>query len=83
MAAGRKKIRNQPDRICREREVREMLGNLDHSTFWKLWARHRAFPRPLDLGIRATGWRLSDVQEWIRSREPREVSQDRASESAP
>jgi prophage regulatory protein len=27
------------------------------------------FPRPVRLGIRAVGWRESDVRDWLESRE--------------
>lgn len=34
-----------------------------------------AFPEPISLGIRAVGWRESDVQKWIADR-PRAVVHD-------
>lgn len=66
----------QPDVILREPEVRRMVGNLNHSTIWRL-ARDGDFPQPLKLGLRATGWRLSDIQAWIKSRVPGETMAER------
>ncbi|RZD21563.1 AlpA family phage regulatory protein [Pseudoalteromonas sp. MEBiC 03485] len=38
------------------------------STIWR-WCRSGVFPKPVQLGPRAIGWRYEDVQEWLDSRE--------------
>ena len=35
--------------------------------------REGKFPRPVQLTTRATGWRSTDVEEWIASRPPAEL----------
>lgn len=54
------------DRIIRPREVRQMLGGIGKSTLWR-WVNSGDFPRPIRLGERAVGWKMSTVEEWIRS----------------
>ena len=32
------------------------------------WMAEGAFPRPVRLGVRAVGWRKSEIDEWLESR---------------
>ena len=53
----------QTDVILRLPKVTEVTG-LPRSSIYD--AIHRGeFPRPLKLGARASGWRMSEVQQWI------------------
>ena len=53
------------DRIIREPECRKLTG-LCRTTRYIMENEGR-FPRRVQLGGRAVGWKLSDVQEWIDS----------------
>lgn len=33
------------------------------NTIWR-WARDGVFPQPVNLGLRCTRWRLSDLEAW-------------------
>ena len=37
------------------------------STLWRLVKRSE-FPRPIRIGPRAVGWRVSDIEAWLESR---------------
>lgn len=52
------------DRIVREKECR-LLTTLANSTRWEL-ERDGKFPKRRKIGPSAVGWRLSEVQAWIR-----------------
>ena len=54
-------------KIIRAAEVLEMIG-LSRTTLWRL-VKAGKFPAPLKLSVRARGWRLSDVEAWLDSRE--------------
>ena len=54
-------------RVLRREEVVALVG-LSRSTIYKLIGRGE-FPRPVQLGQRATGWRADEVAEWLESRE--------------
>jgi len=54
-------------RILRLPSVRQ-LTCLSTSTLYAMMARGD-FPRPVRLGKRAVGWRESDLQDWLESRE--------------
>jgi prophage regulatory protein len=56
-----------PACIFRRSTVLELTG-LSTSTIYAMMARGD-FPRPVRLGIRAVGWRESDVRDWLESRE--------------
>ncbi len=45
------------------------LTTLSKSTIYKL-VKMGSFPQPVKLSIRATGWRVSDVEAWLMSRQP-------------
>lgn len=53
-----------PDRIVREAERRVITGRC--RTGW--WQDERAgrAPKKVKIGPRAVGWRLSDLQAWVR-----------------
>lgn len=52
------------DRMIREKECR-MLRGLSNTTRWELEKESR-FPKRVKIGVTAMGWRLSEVQAWIR-----------------
>lgn len=55
-----------PSRILRRKEVEAMIG-LSRSTIYKLISQE-IFPKPVQLGTRAVGWRLSDIEAWLNTR---------------
>lgn len=52
------------DRIVREKERREITG-IGRTTAWAMEQRGE-FPRRVELTGGRVGWRLSEVQEWVR-----------------
>ena len=54
------------DAILRLPEVAKRIG-LSRSTIWQ-YARQGKFPKPVKLGVRAVGWRESELNDWIESR---------------
>ena len=54
------------DRILRAQEVQEMTG-LSRTSLWRL-ERDGKFPHRVPLSAGSVGWRLSDVNTWIRER---------------
>ena len=55
------------ERIIRLREVETKVG-LSRATIYRLMNRGE-FPRPIQLGSRAVGWREKIVNHWIKSRD--------------
>ena len=55
-------------RIMRRPEV-EMITGLSKATLYRLAKRPGAFPRPIQLGPRAVGWRKKEIDEWLDTRE--------------
>lgn len=55
------------DRIVRLPEAKQMIG-VSHMTLWR-WEKAGTFPTRIHIGPRAIGWRLSDLQAWIATRE--------------
>ncbi len=53
-------------RILRRSEVVSLVG-LSQSTIYRMISRGE-FPRPMQLGRRATGWSADEVEEWLTSR---------------
>ena len=51
--------------LLRTREVLELVP-VGRSTLWRLVQRSE-FPRPIRIGPRAVGWRVSDIEEWLES----------------
>lgn len=56
------------DRIIRKPEVLEITG-VSTATIYR-WVAEGNFPAPVRLGPNSCGWRQSQVEEWIESREP-------------
>ncbi|MBV8772228.1 MAG: AlpA family phage regulatory protein [Deltaproteobacteria bacterium] len=54
--------------ILRKAELESVVG-LDRSTISRLVARGM-FPPPIKIGLRAVGWRNSEVEQWLESRQP-------------
>ena len=54
-------------RILRRGEVASLTG-LSPATLYRLISRG-AFPRPVQLGQRATGWSADEVEVWLDSRQ--------------
>jgi len=52
------------DKIVRSKEVQTLTG-LSRTTLWRL-ERSGKFPARIALSTSSVGWRLSDIQEWIR-----------------
>jgi prophage regulatory protein len=57
------------DRIVREAERRSITG-IGRTTAWSLQKRGE-FPAPVGLTGGRVGWRLSELQEWVKSRPKR------------
>ena len=58
-------IRREPS-ILRRRQVEARTG-LARSTIYQ-YIKDGAFPRPVQLGLRAVGWLESEVSAWIAGR---------------
>ena len=54
-----------PDKIIRSKEVQELTG-LSRTTIWRL-ERAGKFPARLALTPGSIGWRLTDVEKWIKN----------------
>ena len=52
--------------ILRRKEVEQRIG-LARSSLYSLIAANQ-FPRPVQLSVRAVGWREADVNAWLESR---------------
>lgn len=59
----------RPDRIMRRPEVMDRIGITGKSTIYR-WVKNQEFPAPLALGGGSVGWRESDIDAWIASRQP-------------
>jgi predicted DNA-binding transcriptional regulator AlpA len=57
--------------------VGSLLG-IAENTVWAL-ARGGDFPQPIDLGIKKTMWRRTEVLEWIKRRKPKRKKPKRVS----
>lgn len=55
------------DRIIRAKEVQELTG-LSRTTLWR-FENKGDFPRRVSLGASTVGWKLSEVQNWIKERQ--------------
>ena len=64
------------DRVIRKPELLEILGVSSASLH--RWIADGRFPRAIKLGPNSVGWRVSEVQDWLATREPAgpEVSAD-------
>jgi prophage regulatory protein len=59
------KIQQEPT-ILRRRHVEQRTG-LSRSTLYQ-YMKDGAFPKPVQLGLRAVGWLESDISKWITAR---------------
>lgn len=59
----------RPDRIIRLAEVQQRIAIRGKSTIYR-WVKNHEFPAPLALGGGSVGWRESDIDAWIASRQP-------------
>ncbi len=59
-------INQNNDRILRLEEVTQMV-DLSRSTLWRM-ERKGDFPARIPLSSRNVGWRLVDVEKWIKNR---------------
>jgi prophage regulatory protein len=57
---------NTSEQVYRRAEVRRKTG-LPNSTMHRLIQRSQ-FPKPIKLGIRASGWLASEVDAWLAAR---------------
>jgi prophage regulatory protein len=55
------------DRVIRSKEVEEMVG-LSRTTIWRM-ERYKSFPSRVSLGKNSVGWKLSDIQKWLSTRD--------------
>ena len=58
--------------ILRWRDVQPRVG-ISRSTAWRL-QREGRFPRPVQLGRAAVGWRSDEIDAWISERRPTETN---------
>ena len=56
-----------PDRIIGERECRK-ITDLSRTSRWRMMRRNE-FPQKIRISPNRTGWRLSQVLEWMSQRE--------------
>lgn len=57
---------NFNDRILRVPDVLKLIG-LSRSSVWRL-EKAGLFPKRKRIGVRAVGWSLEEIQEWLASR---------------
>ena len=57
------------DRILRLPEVMRLAAASETSI--RRWERAGEFPKRIKIGIRMMGWRKSEIDAWIASREPK------------
>ena len=55
------------EKILRPKDLIKMLG-ISRTSLWRL-EREGCFPKHLQLGVRSIGWKLSDVNQWIKERQ--------------
>lgn len=58
---------SQSDRILRPRELADRIG-LSLATLWRL-RRRGDLPEPIRLSPGCVGWRSSDIERWLKTRE--------------
>ena len=64
---GAEKALTTPDKIINEHQCRT-ITTLSRSTRWRLMQRQE-FPAKVRISPNRTGWRLSQVLEWLHDRE--------------
>ena len=55
------------DRMLRLAEVQIVCG-LSKATIYRS-VRNGAFPAPMKLSLRASGWSATDIEKWLKSRQ--------------
>ena len=50
--------------ILRVGQVLEIVGIRNRTTLWRMCQEGR-FPAPVRIGVRAIGWRISDIDAWL------------------
>lgn len=55
------------NKMYRKTEVCSLLG-VSHSTLYR-WTANNSFPSPIQLGPNTVGWKQSDIEEWLASKE--------------
>lgn len=58
--------RDTQDRILRSKEVQKIAG-VSRTTLWRM-ERKGQFPSRVPLGTGSIGWRMSEVEEWIKQK---------------
>ena len=56
----------ETETILRLRDVLKIIG-LGRSSIYLMMQENR-FPRAVQLGIRALGWRQTEIHEWLKTR---------------
>ncbi len=65
--AYRNSVLAEPNRLVRLPELIALIG-VSPSTIWR-WERQGSFPSRIQIGARAIGWRLLEVERWLASRQ--------------
>lgn len=60
------------EKILKLKQVIEIVG-ISRSSIYSLVQRG-AFPKPIKISIRSSGWLLSEVERWIESRASSRIS---------
>ena len=55
------------EEILRTKELIRMLG-LSRTSLWR-FERDEDFPKRVQLGVRSIGWKLSEINAWIKGRQ--------------
>jgi predicted DNA-binding transcriptional regulator AlpA len=64
---GSRSVEMYQDKIVREPERKEITG-LSRVSWWRL-ERNGMVPKRIKLSSNTVGWRLSELMEWVRSRQ--------------
>ena len=59
--------RDEPRRLVRKIEVKHRSGFTSDSGLYDAIARG-AFPKPIKIGVRASAWLESEIEDWIDSK---------------
>lgn len=54
------------DRLIRLPELKRLLGNPSSASVYR-WVKSGLLPKPQRIGIRGSGWRLSEIEALIRN----------------
>lgn len=63
-----KAIIARPDAILPRKQAAPLIG-VSETTFWRLAEFDPSFPAKIRLSARRVGWRKSDLEDWLKSRE--------------